>query len=257
MAGEDPTDTPQVIKVADGLYVRQEVDNIAWIDMGTYALVVDALEQASLEREVLDAMELTIGRKPVRYVLNTHTHYDHTALNEAFRRHFGAEIVNQDTCGIPADGRWFEGRRRVWMFPAPGCHTDEDCCVWCPDDGALFVGDIFGWGLIPLTRPLRGDTVRLLEETYARLIDLGAGTVVPGHGPICSTAELRRWVEYLHWLIAEVNGACAAGKSDEEVLDEVAPPDDMLGWWRFVKWKHTDSVQKVLRSARKGQLPSA
>jgi glyoxylase-like metal-dependent hydrolase (beta-lactamase superfamily II) len=164
MAGEEPTDTPQVIKVADGLYVRQEVDNIAWIDMGTYALVVDALEQASLEREVLDAMELTIGRKPVRYVLNTHTHYDHTALNEAFRRHFGAEIVNQDTCGIPADGRWFEGRRRVWMFPAPGCHTDEDCCVWCPDDGALFVGDIFGWGLIPLTRPLRGDTVRLLED---------------------------------------------------------------------------------------------
>jgi cyclase len=257
MPYDDPAETPKVMKIADGFYVRQEVDNITWIDMGDYSLVVDALEQASLENEVLDAIELTLGPKPVRYVLNTHTHYDHIALSEAFRRHFDAEIVNQETCEIDETGRWFEGVRRVRMFAAPGCHTAEDCCVWCPDDKVLLVGDIFGWGLIPLTRPLRADTLALLEDTYAMLTAFGAETVVPGHGPLCTTAELARWVEYLHWLIAEVHEACAAGKTDEEIVERIGPPDDMLGWWRFVGWKHADSVQKVLRSARKGQLADA
>ena len=252
----DVAETPRIVKLADGLYVRQAVDNIAWIDMGEHAIVIDALEQPSLEGEVFDAMERTIGDKPVRYVLNTHTHYDHVALNASFKAHFGAEIVNQETCRIPPDGRWFEGARRVWMFPTPGCHTSEDCCVWCPQDGALFVGDIFGWGLIPLARSLDRQTARLLEDTYARLIALKPATVVPGHGPVCSAAELARWVEYLRWLVAEVGRACSLGKGDRAILDLVAPPDDMLGWWRFVQWKHADSVQKVLSSVRKGLLPA-
>ena len=128
----DSAETPQIIKVADGFYVRQAVDNMAWIDMGDHAIVVDALEQRHLEGEVMDAIEQTFGGKPVRFVLNTHTHYDHVALNDAFHHRFGAEIINQQTCRIGPDGRWFDGKRRLQMLATPGCHTSEDCCVWCP-----------------------------------------------------------------------------------------------------------------------------
>ena len=255
MTATDAADRPKIITVADGFYVRQEVDNITWMDMGEWGLAVDALERAELEEEVFDAIAATLGDNPVRYLLNTHTHYDHTALNAAFRRRWGTEIINQRTAPLPPEGRWFEGAvRRVGMLPAGGCHTREDCVVFSPGDGALVVGDIFGWGLIPLESPLDAEAVALLERTYGRLIEFGAATVVPGHGPLCTTAELVRWVEYFRWLREGVRRGCDEGADDAQIARGLAPPEDMKDWWRFVDWKHEDSLGKVLAAARRGRL---
>lgn len=254
---EAPTDpdTAKIITVAEGFYVRQEVDNMGWIDLGDCVLVVDALEQANLEEEVFEAISSTVGDKPVRYVLNTHTHYDHIALNPAFAKRCGAEIVNQSDNPIPDEGRWFEGpRRRVQMLPMPGAHTREDCLVWCPDDNAVFVGDIFGWGLVPLIIQLRDDTAALVLAIFRRLIDMNAAVVIAGHGPLCTTDELRRWVAYFEWLTRQTADACAAGKSEDEIRDMLTPPDDMTSWWRFLAWKHEDSVEKVIKAVCSGAL---
>ena len=251
--GPDPAETAKIVTVAPGLFVRQAVDNMAWIDMGDYAIVVDALEQPELEGEVFAAIESTLGNKPVRYLLNTHTHYDHVALNKAFQQRLGTEVINQQTSSIGLDGRWFEGfRRRALMLPMPGCHTAEDCVVWLPGDKVLFVGDIFGWGLIPLSVNLRPETAKLLLDTHNRLIDFDAAVVVSGHGPVCTTAELRRWVEYFRWLQERVCLACEAGKTDSQIRQEIAAPEDMTAWWRFLQWKHEDSLNKVLKSVRRG-----
>ncbi|MDP6045410.1 MAG: MBL fold metallo-hydrolase, partial [Phycisphaerae bacterium] len=186
---------------------------------------------------------------------NTHTHYDHVSLNGAFVERFGAEIINQRTTTIEPGGRVFQApEREVRMIPMPGTHTKEDCVIWAPDDGILFVGDIFGWGLIPsgglLTAELRG----LLRDTYRRLIDFDARLVIPGHGPVCRTAELVRWVEYFEWLLETVGDLVASGKSDREIIMSVTPPADMHHWWRFEAWKHEDALSKVLASARRGVL---
>lgn len=251
----DSTDSPKLVTLAHGFHVRQAIDNITWIDMGDWALVVDALEQPELETEVFDAIAATLGDKPVRYVINTHTHYDHVALNAAFQRRFGAEIINQKTSSIPVEGRWFEGAgRRVQILPMPGCHTDEDCILWAPEDNALLVGDIFGWGIIPLVVNLRTNTARLLRDRYARLIAYNAAVVIPGHGPLCATAELKRWREYFDWLCAEVARTIASGMTDAQIMDQIAPPEDMKSWWRFLAWKHEDSLSKVLKATRKGWL---
>jgi len=254
----DPTDTPKIVKASEGFFVRQAVDNMGWCDMGEYVLVVDALEQPHLEGEVISAIAESVGDKPVKYVLNTHSHYDHTALNGAFSRRFGAEIVNQRTSRIEPEGRTFEAPgRRICMIPTPGCHTAEDCVIWAPDDSVLFVGDIFGWGLIPSGGLLKGKLRKLLVDTYRRLIEFGAAVVVPGHGPVCTTAELVRWVEYFNGLVETVAKLAASGESDGRIIEELPPPDDMLGWWRFVEWKHADSVSKVIASARRGVLDNA
>ena len=255
MSFTDPAETPKIIDVAEGFHVRQAIDNIAWIDLGDYAIVVDALEQPELEDEIFEAIDLTLGNKPIRYLLNTHTHYDHIALNDAFHTRHNTEVVNQRTSSIPAEGRWFEGpQRRVLMLPLPGCHTNEDCIVWAPEDCALFTGDIFGWGLIPLTRNLNAETAELLLNTYARLIGFDAVTVIPGHGPLCTTAELKHWVEYFHWLKETVANSCTKGMSDDEIRSAITPSEDMAGWWRFLQWKHADSIDKMLKAIRKGWL---
>jgi len=108
--------------------------------------------------------------------------------------------------------------------------------------------------LIPSGGLLRGEFRKLLVDTYQRLIDFGAATVVPGHGPVCTTAELVRWVEYFNHLVETVAALSASGKSDRRITDEVPPPDDMRTWWRFVEWKHADSLSKVLATAKCGVL---
>ncbi len=250
----DNAEQPKLVPVGEGFTVRQAVDNMAWIDLGEYAVVVDALEEASAAEEVFAAISETLGEKPIRALLNTHTHYDHTALNETFQKRFGTEIVNQRTTRLPPEGRWFTGSlRRAQMLPMGGCHTDEDCIVWVPEDKALFVGDIFGWGLIP-SGGLSDKQAQRLRETYQRLIDFEAETVIPGHGPLCSTNELKRWVEYFDGLQQQIAAAVGTGQSDAEITRQVSPPEDMVSWWRFLDWKHSDSVSKVLSAFRARRL---
>jgi len=249
----DPMARPEIVTLADGLYARVAVDNMGWVDLGDGAVVVDALEHPHLEQEVFDAMTSTLGDTPVRYVLNTHPHGDHVALNAAFQRRWGAEVINLRTHAMADEGRWFEGpKRRLLMQPMIGCHTQYDAVMWVPEDKVLFVGDIFGWGLINLSQPLNADTAKLVVDTHERLIEFGAETVVPGHGPLCTPAELRRWVEYFEDLHARVLEARVAGKTDAEIKAEIAPPEDMTAWWRFVQWKHADSLDKILAAVRGG-----
>ena len=251
----DPTDTPRVEAVADGVYVRLAVDNVSWIDLGDAAIAVDAAEEPHLEGEIFAAIEDTVGDSPVTHMLNTHTHYDHVALNDAFTRRWNTEIVNQDATPMGPEGRWLQGaRRKALMLPCPGCHTDEDCLVWVPDQRVLFVGDIFGWGLIPLIVSLRTETAQLLIDTYTRLIEFDAGTIVPGHGPLCTSDHLQRWIEYFQWIQGQVRRAVDAGKSDEQIADQLPPPEDMASWWRFAQWKHEDTRTKVISATRRGRL---
>ncbi|MFW6066407.1 MAG: MBL fold metallo-hydrolase [Planctomycetota bacterium] len=249
------TDTPKLIKLAEGVFVRQAVDNISWFDLGGKVAIIDALEDRGEADAVFGALSETIGETPVTCVINTHTHGDHVALNKTFRKHFGAEIINARTADIPPEGRWFQGpRRRALMLPMGGLHTDEDCVIHLPDDRILFTGDLFGWGMIPLIRGLNAETMQRLERVYERLISFDAETIVPGHGPPATTEHLRRFVRYLHELAAAARAGVDAGKSDAEILAELTPPEDMSDWWRFSEWKHDSSVQKVLRAVRRGKL---
>ncbi len=248
-------ETPELVQVAAGLYVRQEIDNCTWIDLGGSAVVVDALEHRCKGGMVIGAIRDTLGDTPVEHVLNTHTHPDHVALNADFQEQFGADIINARTSDIPDEGLTFEGERRsVRMIPMGGCHTPEDCIVEVMPDRVLLSGDLFGWGMIPVVGPLRSAKAELLERIYERMIDFDAGAVIPGHGPLATTDHLRRWPAYFRNLVRQVADACAAGRKDAEILSDLGPPDDMQDWWRLAEWKHDRNVRIVLQAVRKGRL---
>jgi cyclase len=249
-------ETPKIIPLAEGFFVRQEIDNIGWVDLGEGVLVVDALEQHSLRDEIFSLIKRTSGGKPVVRVLNTHSHYDHVALNEDFQREFGADIVSMQTADIPAAGLEVgSAERPAAMIPMTGCHTQEDCIVWLAADRILFVGDIFGWGLIPWDRPLDAEKLEHIRCCYRQLIDYGADTVVPGHGPLCGNDELQRWLDYVDWLVDRVIAARAEGLTLDQVRDgRIEPPEDMRDWWRFLKWKHLDSVKKISQAVYRDRL---
>ena len=251
---KNAADEPKLIELTDFAYVRQEIDNMGWLDLGGVTVIVDALEKEDAAADVLRMLDETVRCDSIRYVCNTHTHYDHTALNPLFENEFGAAIINAGTCCIPAEGRWISGdTRSVQLLPLPDCHTHEDCVVWFPDAATLFIGDIFGWGLIPRGR-MTADIAGHISETYRRLIVFDADHVVPGHGPLCGTTELQRWLEYFEWLPGAVRSAAAESDDKDAVLAAVPVPDDMSDWWRFRAWKHENNVDKVYRAVQAGRL---
>ena len=250
----DIADIPLVIEVATGLFVRRAEDVMTWVDMGPYGVVIDTLEKPETEGEVLADIARTLGPKPIRYVLNTHTHYDHVALNGVFERR-GATIINRKVHPLDEQGMTLcEGGRRLIMKPIPPCHTELDAIVHFPDDGVLIMGDVFGWGLIPLTTPLTRESAAMLLDFYRQMIALDPRVVVPGHGPMLERSHLERYVQYLPWLIEEVKAAMTLGLDEEAIYAAVAPPADMHDWWRFLKWKHADSVKKVIHAAKRGRV---
>jgi cyclase len=251
------TDEAKIIQLAKGIFVRQAIDNITWADMGEYAIVVDALEQPELADEIFRAIHDTIGKKPVRYVLNTHIHPDHVALHQAFIAQ-GAQVVAHERAkakGIPPNSITFDrvwhanGNRRVEMHAVGPCHTSEDAVIFFPDDAVLCAGDIFGWGLIP-AEPFRVEAKETVLEVYRKLINFAPRTIVPGHGPLVTVEDLCRWQGYFIELIDRVTRLKQAGKDDAEIKRELPPPDDMRGWWRFVQWKHDWNIDQLLRALR-------
>ncbi len=249
-------ETPTLETLTDHCFVRQAIDNVGWVDLGDGAVIIDTLEQRSEADHLFECIHETIGDKTFRYVINTHTHYDHVALNDTFARRYGAQIINLDTTDIPEAGLTLSGPdRTLTLYPLPGCHTDTDCIIWSPDDGVLFIGDLFGWGILPLTENPRPEAMRRLLDAYDRMISFEADIVVAGHGPLATTDTLRRFVEYLHDLGQRARDAQNEGLSPPEAADRLPPPEDMRDWWRFSQWKHDDTRNKLLKAARKGWWP--
>jgi len=245
----------EVRELGPHVYLRPDVDNSLWADLGDGAVVVDGLEHWGLAPVIAQEVRKSTGRE-IRWVVNTHWHRDHTACNPAWARE-GATVVAHESVapateahdGMPnvtfRDRYTLRGsERQVELEWLGGTHTPEDSVVWFPWARVLHTGDLFGWGLIPLAR-LDAEGLGRLREVYGRMLAYDAAVVVPGHGPTLTPAHLRRFIEYVDDLVARVPALRRSGASAEEVARQVPPPDDMQGWWRFTDWKHARNLERL------------
>jgi glyoxylase-like metal-dependent hydrolase (beta-lactamase superfamily II) len=247
----------EVSQVADGVFVRHAVDNCTWAVLDDSVLIVDALEESHLAGEVLEHIRKTTG-KPVRYLAITHWHGDHTACNRAFAEAGATVVAHESTAPekrSTGDGNADitfgtlltirGGRRSVELHHMGGTHTPGDIALFLPWAKVLCVGDLFGWGLIPLHQ-ITKESAATLMRIMQRLVDFGAAVIVPGHGPTATTAHVERFMEYFQYLLEELPARARAGKSAKQIQAEMPRPDDMLDWWRF-DWKHPHNVEQVAR----------
>ena len=209
-------------------------------------------EGAELEREVR-----LLTTKPVRWVVNTHWHWDHTFGNSVFRE---AEVWGHERCAETLRERpdemregaakWFPDRREefdaVEIVPPSKTlvnsaslaigreillgfhglgHTDSDLIVDVADAQVCFAGDLVEEG----APPSFGDSYPLSWPLTLRLAsDSMSATVVPGHGDVVDKtfvagqhAELVAVAELASQCIGEsltVDEAVAAGPYPESVM---------------------------------------
>lgn len=107
--------------------------------------------------------------------------------------------------------------RRAELIHVGPAHTTNDVVVWLPDEKVLFAGDVVLNGCTPfnLMGSIRGGLTGV-----ERLRELGAATVVCGHGPVAGPQVFDETADYLRWILRLATEGRAEGLAPLEVVRE-------------------------------------
>ena len=235
--------------------------NIAVLTGRDGKLLVDAGITASRPR-ITEALG-SLSSDPVKHLINSHWHFDHTDGNE-WLHSVGAEITAHENTR-----KHLAGTTRVedWNFtfpPAPPgalptklfdseqtlhlngsnlalkkyspAHTDSDISVEFTDVDVIHVADTFWNGHFPFIDYSTGGSIdgmiRAAEANVARVAD--KTIVIPGHGPVGNKSQLSEFRDMLVSIREQVSALKKEGKSREEAVAAKPTADYDAKWGGFV-----------------------
>jgi cyclase len=243
---------PELVEVSDGIFAYLQPDGTWWLN-NTGALVgrrgvisVDACATTARTRAYLDAIG-TVSNQPVRTLVNTHHHGDHTYGNYLFA---GATIVGHEAVrpALLATGRpetlpywtrvdwgeieleppfltytegvtlWVDDLRCEVRHVGTAAHTTNDSIVWIPDRSVLFCGDLLFNGGMPFL--LMGSISGAVSVLTEILKPLDARTIIAGHGPVGGPELIDDVLGYLRLVQDLAARAHAAGLAPLEAARE-------------------------------------
>jgi glyoxylase-like metal-dependent hydrolase (beta-lactamase superfamily II) len=232
--------------------------NAAFITWDDGVLVIDSLYGPNLSPELMQQIR-SVSDRPIRYVIDTHEHFDHCFGNQYFEPaiFIGHENCRRGLVERPESQRDFAmsfrqefadhfrevriippvvtytdtmalypGGRAVELHHVGRAHTAGDTIVWLPAEQLLIAGDVFVNG----RSGFAGDSYpRSWVTALARIEQFPARAFVPGHGDIGSTADVATFRTWMDGCLTQIATARDAGLSLERAQQElnIGVPD---GW---------------------------
>jgi glyoxylase-like metal-dependent hydrolase (beta-lactamase superfamily II) len=236
-------------------------------------LVVDA-QFAPLTDKLVAAIR-TFSDRPIRFLVDTHVHPDHTGGNENFAR-LGATILARDQLrerlekpATNLDGSirpapppaalpvltydapvslYLDGEHVVLM-PVRRAHTDGDTVVIFPGHDIMAVGDVFRGVGYPYVDRASGGTLAGMLEALSEVADRAgpATRIIPGHGAVVGREALLAQRDMIIALRAKVLAQVQQGRTLEQVIAsrptaewDARVPQGPQTAERFVKWVYEE-----------------
>ena len=198
------------IKVKDDLFVIHNdfvPGNTTVLVTNEGVVLVD--DKFEIDHENIMAQLKKITNQPVKYVINTHYHADHSGGNPKLQA-LGAQVVTsqqardkmvevkqpgQANITLENSVRLFVGGKRIEVYRFGRAHTDGDIVVLFPDHRVLSAGDMFtvGDATPQLIDYAGGGSARDWPVTLDGVLKLDFDQVVPGHGVVVAKQELRKF----------------------------------------------------------------
>jgi cyclase len=233
----------EVVEIADGIFAHTQpnggwcLSNAGIVTGPDGVLLVDTAATESRSRALADRIAgLRAG--PVRTLVNTHSHGDHTFGNGVFSAtatviaHERARQEMAETglalTGLWPDVRWGDvrvvlpdvtfadrltvhtGDRRAELMHVGPAHSTNDVVVWLPEERVLFAGDVLMSGCTPF---LLFGSVSGALAAVDRLRGLRPRVVLCGHGPVTGPEVLDLTESYLRRVLRVAAEAYPLGLS--------------------------------------------
>ena len=195
----------------------------------------------------IEAAVKQLSPKPIRFVVNTHFHGDHTGGNAGLGTD-GAIIIAQDNVRKRLSTEQFSPFSKQMRPPLPvvawpvvtfadsvsfhldgedidvfhiaPAHTDGDSVVWFKTSNVVHAGDLFFNGLYPFIDFGTGGSIDGVvagaDLVLSRIND--QAKVIPGHGPVGSKADLKRYRDMLATIRDRVRKAIQDGKTLDQTV---------------------------------------
>ena len=236
----------------NGLYVIPGLDgsttggNVAVRVTNAGVILVDNKFPHSFEMISTEVKKVT--SLPVKYVLDTHHHNDHSGSNADFmavgeviaHKNARGNIVRNNQPGAPRivfsdETSVFLGGTETRAHHFGRGHTNGDSVIYFPDLRTVHTGDLFIWGrrsdgstLSPFMDYNNGGSGLEWTATLDGLLELDFDTVIPGHGPILTKDEVRTFRSRMQILQERMRAAIADGASRDDIPTRVNTTD--LDW---------------------------
>lgn len=249
---------PGLHEIASGVFAwigpegRTNAGFITWDDG---VLVVDSLYGAALAQGLQEHIR-SVTDRPVRYVIDTHEHWDHCFGNQYFAsalflghencrrtlverpeaaREFGVQsMISRDQPALAEEFRVvqilppivtyaesmtvYAGRRPVELRYLGRAHTAGDTVVWLPEERIALTGDLFVNG----RSPYAGDGYpRAWIAALQRLEQLAPQAIVPGHGDLGTTPDIGVLRSWMADAVSELDQARARGVTQEQAQNQL------------------------------------
>jgi glyoxylase-like metal-dependent hydrolase (beta-lactamase superfamily II) len=251
----------KVQKVAGNIYLLQGAGGNIGVSVGDDGVLVVDDEYSPLAPKIKEAIK-TISDKPVRWILNTHFHGDHTGSNAEFAK-TGTEIIAQDNVRKRLETGFDLPKRKVppaakealpiitfdnsltvhvngedirALHYANG-HTDGDSVIYFPKSNVVHMGDDFFNMNFPFVDLDGGGSVQgMVKNVRGVLKDLPDDVkVIPGHGALATKAELGKFADMIDGCIAAVQAALKKKLTLEQMKQQkVLAAYDQYSW-EFIK----------------------
>ena len=215
-------------------------------------------QYAPLTQKILAAVQ-AIDARPVRFLVNTHWHGDHTGGNENLGE-AGVVIVAHDNVRERMSVKQVMQARGVEVPASPSAalpvltfptsvtfhvngvttevihvapaHTDGDSVVWFAERNVVHTGDTFFNGFYPFIDVDSGGSIdgviSAVDAVLARADD--ETRIIPGHGPLSNRAEFEAYRKMLVTVRDRIRAAIVAGKGADEILAEKPTADLDAAW---------------------------
>jgi glyoxylase-like metal-dependent hydrolase (beta-lactamase superfamily II) len=155
----------------------------------------------------------TLSDKPIRFLVNTHMHPDHTGGNENFGK-MGTLIFGHDNVNLS----FHINGETVHVFKTPNAHTDGDSFIHFTGSNVIHAGDVYRTTTYPYIDTEHGGSFLGTIEAMRLLIETANAEtkIIPGHGNVSDIAEAQVVLNILNVVRERVHAAISEGKSLEE-----------------------------------------
>jgi len=234
-------------KVAGQIYVIEDATpefsggNIG-VSVGPDGLVLIDDKFAPIAPKIEAALR-TVSDKPVRFIINTHFHGDHTDGNAVFGPR-STVIAHENTRKRMMAGRGkgdppapaaalpvitFEDKLSVHLngeeiraIHFPSGHTDTDVVIFFTRSNVVHMGDDFFNGIFPFIDTEGGGSVKGLIANLTKLLEQipADAKIIPGHGPIGTPKDLRAFLQMLKETSGIIESGIKAKKTAEQLKQD-------------------------------------